>query len=163
MISTLIWTHTKLNKNDEILSNNKSHGTLKWVSICIPRLFWSWNDTDSVFRTDEYLAFSIVIRTDFDRLSLNEEVKRAKDVDVAKHAFINLRPNDLTCEINLYDTAAKESVILRVKFRLLCSDQSRGGQVSRFYRFLLILWGLFQSRISNLRRCSKISIDMCTK
>ncbi len=83
-------------------------------------------------RTDEYLAYSIVMLTDIDRLGLKEEVKRSKGV----HALINLRPNDLTCEINFYDTAAKESVILRGKFRLLCSDQLKGGQVSRFYRFL---------------------------
>jgi len=61
--------------------------------------------------------------TDFDRLSLKEEVKRVKGVDVSKHAFTNLRPNDLTCEINVYDTETKELLVLKGKFRLLGADQ----------------------------------------
>ena len=40
--------------------------------------------------------------TDFDRLSLKEEVKRATGVDVSKQAFNKLRLNDLSCEINLH-------------------------------------------------------------
>ncbi len=92
----------KIRQNDDILSNNKSHGALKWVSIGIPRLLWSWRDTDSVFRTDEFLAFSIVMLTDFDRLSLKEEMKRATGVDESKQAFNKLRLNDLSCEINLH-------------------------------------------------------------
>jgi len=51
--------------------------------------------------------------TDFDRLNLMEEVKRVKGEDVSKNAFTNLRPNDLTCKIDIYDTETKESLILR--------------------------------------------------
>ena len=46
--------------------------------------------------------------TGFYRLSLKEEVKRAKSVDVSKQAFIKLRPNDRTCEIIFDDTEADE-------------------------------------------------------
>jgi len=95
------------------LRNNKSYGALKWVSIGQPRLIWNWNDTDSLIRRDEYLAFKLQMLTDFDRLNLVEEVKRVKGVDVSKNAFTNLRPNDLTCEIDVYDTDTKESFILR--------------------------------------------------
>ena len=49
----------KTNKNDDILGNNKSYGALKWVSIGQPRLLWNWNDTDSLIRRDEYLAFRL--------------------------------------------------------------------------------------------------------
>jgi len=53
-------------------------------------------------------VFSIVMLTGFDRLSLKEEVKRAKRVDVSKQAFIKLKPNDRTCEIIFDDTEADE-------------------------------------------------------
>jgi len=99
------------------LRNNKSYGALKWVSIGQPRLLWNWNDTDSLIRRDEYLAFRLQMLTDFDRVSLMEEVKRVKGVDVSKNAFTNLRPNDLTCEIDIYDTETDESFTLRGKFR----------------------------------------------
>jgi hypothetical protein len=100
------------------LRNNNSYGALKWVSIGQPRLLWSRNDTDSLIRRDEYLALRLQMLTDFDRLRLVGEVKRVKGVDVSKQAFTNLRPNDLTCEIGVYDTETKESFILRGKFRL---------------------------------------------
>jgi len=108
-------------KNDDILRDNKSYGALKWVSFGQPRLLWSWNDKDSVFRTDEYFAFELEMLTDFDRQNLKEEVKRVKGVDVSKCAFINLIPSDLTCEINVNDTLTKESFILSGKFLLLNS------------------------------------------
>jgi len=49
----------KTKKNEDILRNNKSYGALKWVSIGQPRLLWNWNDTDSLIRRDEYLAFRL--------------------------------------------------------------------------------------------------------
>ena len=102
--------------SEEIFREKQSdkHGSLRWGSIGQPKLVWNWkNNSDSMYSRDEYFAFSLDMLSESDRLELQKEVLQTKGVKISTKAFANLRPDDLSCKINIYDWRSKHLITLR--------------------------------------------------
>ena len=108
--------------NDKIIASKdpSKYGGLKWVSIGSPRLTqvssYSHKNSTSLFHFYKgYFSVYFEMLSKKDKLILQKEVKRVKGLDVSIDSFINIKPNDINCLVNIFNMATEKYVILKGK------------------------------------------------